>query len=141
MEPKKFLIFSLLILSKTLLADDPSIEVGDPDIPLLVDNMEGAFTRMLLSFFAFILLGGASFYFLRRFIRQKNYRGQSRKIIIKEKKMLSPKTVVFLIEVEGKKLVVSESQLEVRLLDSENKSSPFPLTGEKKKKKELAEVS
>jgi flagellar biogenesis protein FliO len=94
------------------------------EIPLLVENVEGAFFRMVLSLFAFVLFGGLTLYFLRRFIRNRTSRGPSSSISVIERKALSPKSMLYLVKVDQKKLLICESQLEVRLLDSTEKHPP-----------------
>ena len=42
--------------------------------------------------------------------------GSQKKIIILEKKPLSPKTLLYFIELDGKKILLSESQVEVKML-------------------------
>lgn len=42
--------------------------------------------------------------------------GSQKKIVILEKKPLSPKTLLYLIELDGKKILLSESQVEVKML-------------------------
>ncbi len=42
--------------------------------------------------------------------------GVQKKIVILEKKPLSPKTLLYLLELDGKKILLSESQVEVKML-------------------------
>ncbi len=48
----------------------------------------------------------------------------SQSIQILEKRMISPKTMLYLIEAEGKQILIAESQLEVKRLESFSASSP-----------------
>ncbi len=83
-------------------------------------NMEykSSFIRMFFVLFALIALIFLSFYLFKRFVRMKMIGGNSNKNIqILEKRALSPKTLLYLIEVDGKKMVVSESHLDVRKIN------------------------
>ena len=42
--------------------------------------------------------------------------GAQKKIVILEKKPLSPKTLLYLLELDGKKILLSESQVEIKML-------------------------
>lgn len=78
---------------------------------------KGTFTKMILSLLSFILLIVFSVWILRKIsrgrVKQMNY---GREIKILERRPLSAKSVLYLIEVSGKRIVVSESQLEVRTI-------------------------
>lgn len=77
-----------------------------------------AFFKMLLTFGALILLLFGTYWFLKRMIRQRALRGSgTNEIRVLERKMLSPKTMLYLVEVENKKILIAESHLEVRRLD------------------------
>lgn len=76
-----------------------------------------AFTKMMLSLLVLIVLIVISVWMLRRIshgrMKQLNT-GRSIKII--ERRPLSAKSILYLIEVNGKKVVIAESQLEVRAI-------------------------
>ena len=75
-----------------------------------------ALTRMLLSLAACIVLLVISVWFLRRLMQSRFQRpSTSQSIQILEKRMISPKSALYLVEIEGKKVLVAESQLEVKL--------------------------
>lgn len=78
-------------------------------------NFKGAFTKMMLTLLGLILLIVISVWMLRRIshgrLKQMNY-GRSIKIL--ERRPLSAKSVLYLVEISGKKVVIAESQLEVR---------------------------
>ncbi len=113
----------------TLFASDlPSATEGE--IPMIVENVEGVFFRMIISFFAFVLFAGASLYFLRRFLRNRGQKGPVRHIHILEKKAISPKSMLYLVDLEGKKILIGESQVELRVIGKV----------EKEKKEDLEEL-
>ncbi len=76
-----------------------------------------SFVRMMVLVLVFIVLVTAAYVFLKKMIKGK-YRpsGPSQSIKILEKKVLSPKTMLFLIEVEKEKVLISESQVHVKHL-------------------------
>lgn len=68
----------------------------------------------LLGLVVFIIL---TFWFLRRLSQGRMSNGSgSKKIRVLERRPLSPKSVLFLIEIGGKKVMIAESQLEVRTI-------------------------
>jgi flagellar protein FliO/FliZ len=76
-----------------------------------------AFVKMFLTLLVLIALFGVTIWFVKRLIRAKLERGAGTQMIeILEKKMISPKTMLYVVEVEGKKILLAESQIEVRPL-------------------------
>lgn len=82
----------------------------------MTDSYQHAFIRMLLSLLGLLVLVFGTFWFLKRMGKGKLRFGSNRSIQILEKRPLSAKTVLYVIEVEGKQVLISESQLEVRAL-------------------------
>jgi len=80
-------------------------------------SYKGAFVKMMVTLLAIIALIVISVWMLRRIshgrMKQMNY-GRSIKIL--ERRPLSAKSVLYLVEVDGKRVVVSESQLDVRYI-------------------------
>ncbi len=75
--------------------------------------------KMLISLLALALLLFASYWFLKRLIQNRLQKGVGRQSIeILEKRMISPKTMLYLIQVENKKILFAESHLEVKALDT-----------------------
>ena len=72
---------------------------------------------MMILVLIFIVLITAVYVFFKKMLKGK-YRpsGPSQSIKILEKKVLSPKTMLFLIEVEKEKVLISESQVHVKHL-------------------------
>jgi flagellar biogenesis protein FliO len=78
-----------------------------------------SFAKMFLVLISLVLLFGLTIWFLRRLIRQRLERGTGAQMIhVLEKKMISPKTMLYVIEHEGKKILLAESQLEIRTISS-----------------------
>lgn len=75
--------------------------------------------KMLLSLLALVLLLFGTYWFLRRLIQNRLQKGVGNQSIeIVEKRMISPKTMLYVIRVEDKKILVAESHLEIKALES-----------------------
>jgi flagellar protein FliO/FliZ len=73
------------------------------------------FVKMFLTMIVLVVLFGLTIWFLRRLIRSRIEKGSGEQMIeILEKKMISPKTMLYVVEIEGKRILLAESQLEVR---------------------------
>ncbi|MDP1607739.1 MAG: flagellar biosynthetic protein FliO [Chlamydiales bacterium] len=100
----------------------PSLETSPVELPSVTEmttNYGSAIAHMLLTFTAVIALLFVSFWFLRRLIQNRLQKGGGDQAIqILEKRMISPKTMLYWIEVEGKKILIAESHLEVRKIES-----------------------
>ncbi len=83
----------------------------------MTTSYESAFAKMIFVLLGFVLFVGLGVWILRRVgkLRFKGM-GASRSIQILEKKALSPKSMLYLIEVDNKRVLISESQFEVRQL-------------------------
>lgn len=76
-----------------------------------------AFFKMFFILFALLALVFLTFWIFKNFTRIRLHQAnQTKSIKIIEKRAISPKSLLYLIEIEGKKIVVSESSLEVRKL-------------------------
>jgi flagellar protein FliO/FliZ len=96
---------------------DPSSVDSISNLP--PGDFGAALAKTLFFLFLIIALLGVSLWFLRRLIQQRMQKSDaSRSIQILEKRVLSPKTMLYLVEVEGKKVLIAESQLEVRRLEN-----------------------
>ena len=72
---------------------------------------------MFISLIVLVILLFVSYWFLRRLVQNRLQRGVGNAAIqILEKKMISPKTMLYLVKVEGKKVLVAESHLEIKPL-------------------------
>jgi flagellar biogenesis protein FliO len=100
---RKLFILSLLISSKILLADDFS--TSDVEISSQITSMIGTLVLMIAAviFLAFVV---------KKFMNSKMQTINNLNAIkILEKRSLSPKSHLYLIEVQGKQLLISESQM------------------------------
>lgn len=79
-----------------------------------------AFIKMFVTLFALVALLGISLWFVRRLLRYRLERGtgSQRMIEVLEKKMISQKTMIYVLEIEGEKIILAESQLEIKKLNS-----------------------
>jgi len=86
-----------------------------------------SFVKMFLTLIALIVLFGATVWFMRRLIRQRLERGTGEQLIqILEKKMISPKTMLYVVEIEGQKILLAESHLEIRRIATSNQDARQP---------------
>jgi flagellar protein FliO/FliZ len=84
----------------------------------MTNSYESAFVRMLVTLAGLVFLIFATFWVLRRLGKGKFKMGSGRAINIVEKRALSPKSMLYIIEIDNKKILISESQLEIRALTS-----------------------
>lgn len=98
------------LVAENFLQNSNEIPIGD---------FGAALTKIFLTLIALLLLLGGSIWVLRKLIQQKLQRGSGTQMIhLLEKKMISPKTMLYVVEIENKKIVLAESQLEVRKIDT-----------------------
>lgn len=96
----------------------PTLAQTASDMP--AGDLGAAFAKMCLSLVALIALLVVSYWFLKRLMQnrmQKN--SENAAIHILEKRMISPKTMLYLIEVDKKKIVIAESQLEIKKISED----------------------
>ena len=88
----------------------------DPSsLPMSSGDYGAAFMQMFLTLIGVVLLLWVTVWFLRRLIQKRLQKGLGIEAIqIIEKRMLSPKSMLYLIEVDGKRVLIAESHLEVR---------------------------
>jgi len=81
----------------------------------ITTNYQATFYRMIITLFVIVAFLFLTFYMLKRLSKTKMMTANaSSSIKILEKRVISPKSVLYLIEVNKEKLLVSESHLEVR---------------------------
>jgi flagellar biogenesis protein FliO len=84
-----------------------------PAQEIMVQSYEGAFLKMFLT-----LIGLLVAVFVTVWIMRKGFRGgrggSGQAIQILERKAISPKTTLFLLKINEKKVVIAESQLEIK---------------------------
>lgn len=114
------------LLNFLLLAADvtpPETPVTPP--PEVMPTYEGAFLKMFLTLLALVVGIFVTVWILKRMAQGRFSSGGGKAIRILEKKPLSPKTMLYVVEVDGKQTLISESQFEVRKLASlDEPSSP-----------------
>lgn len=92
-----------------------------PELPAAAQNntpnYEHAFLKMILTLLGLLILVFLTFWIFRKLSHGRfgslNF---NRSIKILEKRPLSAKSMLYLVELENKKILISESQLEVRSL-------------------------
>ncbi len=90
-----------------------------PSIALPTEKYETSIFKVFLSLFGLILLIILSFWLFRRLLQARSSSsGANRSISILEKRVLSPKSMLYLLEVDGKKVLIAESHLEIKRLHS-----------------------
>lgn len=104
----------------------PDTSGATPDIPStvpgvspidMVPGYEGAFLKMFLALIGLIIAIFVTVWLLKKLSQGKWAGGNSNKAIkIIEKRPLSPKTMLYIIDVDGQQSVIAESQLEVKHL-------------------------
>lgn len=129
---KKWFVFFLMCCAAcSLFAEStPAIEQSSPQLPSeeipplpsseqMTREYEGSFLRVLGSVIGLILLIVFTFWVLKR-LGKGNFGklGSSKSIQIVERRPLSPKTILFLVQLGNKRILLSESQLEIRALSS-----------------------
>lgn len=124
-----FIVFS--VSSASLFAqmeNTPSQDHNASNLPYSVSKElmpfpdSASFTRMWITIAAALVLLFVTLWLLRRFKTGhfKKFGGNSSTFTIIERKTLSPKTMLYIVEINNKRLLISESQVEVRTLTSEN---------------------
>jgi flagellar biogenesis protein FliO len=87
-----------------------------PSSKEMTNSYESAFVRMLVTLIGLVILVFATFWVLKRMGKGKFKMGSGRTINVIERRALSPKSMLYIVEIGNKKVLISESQLEVRTL-------------------------
>ncbi len=116
MGKKMFFICCALSIAKVLVfAEDatPTPEVtAIPDTP---PSYEHAFFKMLMTLGGLLLLVFLTIFALKKLSHGKiGGLGSQKKIKVLEKRPISPKSVLYLVEIDHKQVLIAESQFEVR---------------------------
>lgn len=100
----------LSLVGGTLLSQETTQIPGD---------LGATFAKMFITLIVLVVLLFVTYWFLRRLVRNRLQKGGGNSSIqILEKRMISPKTMLYLIEIEGKRAIITESHLEIkRILD------------------------
>lgn len=81
------------------------------------DAYEHAFIKMLATLVGLLLLVFLTFWALRKLSHGKmGGFGSQKKIKVIEKRPLSPKSILYLVEIDNTQILIAESQLEIRRL-------------------------
>jgi flagellar biogenesis protein FliO len=121
-------VFLLCAVFSSGICDDlTNLAQGNPEIAqepiasldIATTSYETAFIKMLVALILILLLLMIGVFVYKKFagarLQQSNH---TRNIKILEKRAISPKTILYLVEIGGKKLLLGESQLELRHLSS-----------------------
>jgi flagellar protein FliO/FliZ len=117
-------LFNFLLFGADIAPIDPNSVPAEPSMippviaPVdLVPGYEGAFLKMFLALIALVIGIFFTVWLLKKFAQGRWSQGNSnRSIKIIEKRPLSPKTMLYIIDVDGQQSVIAESQLEVKHL-------------------------
>jgi flagellar biogenesis protein FliO len=130
-------LFFIILFTYLLHADGPPLEQPplqieiqqpipeiSPSTMAATNSYESAFVKMLFTLLLLLALIFITVWMLRKLSqgRSKAMSGHSVKIL--EKRPLSAKSILYVIEVGGKRILISESQLEVRTLSSIEEEPP-----------------
>ena len=81
------------------------------------DSYESAFVTMMMALAIIMVLLFLTLWLMRRFSKARFFaKNQGCTIKILERRPLSPKSMLYLVEVDGKRTLIAESHLEVRRL-------------------------
>lgn len=113
----------LLLADAVSFADEVSLSPAIENIEIPSFPVGGdygmALIKMFLTLIAILGLFFLSYWFLRKLVRSRLEKGAAHQTIqILEKRMISAKTMLYLVEVDQKKILLAESQLEIKKLES-----------------------
>ncbi len=78
---------------------------------------ETSFLKMIFSLIGLLIVFFLTMWMLKKMSQGRlGFKSQNSSIKIIEKKALSPKSILYVVEIEGKKIVIAESQLEIKPL-------------------------
>lgn len=93
----------------------PDYSQEPPQLDTTTKTYESAFIKMILSLIGILIFVFIVFFLFKKFassrIKQSNH---FRTIKLLEKRAISPKSMLYLVEIGGKKILLAESQLEIR---------------------------
>src|SRR5690348_3159016 len=86
-----------------------------PSSSQITESYEGSFLQVIVSLIGLVVLVVVTFWILKRLGRGRFGKfGSDKAIHIIERRPLSPKSVLYLVQIENKRVLLSESQFEVR---------------------------
>jgi len=77
-------------------------------------SYKAAFIKMILLLIGLIALAIFTLYMFKKISRTRFFQGNDKSMKILEKKPLSPKSMIYLLEIEGSKVLIMESQIQLR---------------------------
>jgi flagellar biogenesis protein FliO len=86
----------------------------EQSISEIMPSYENAFLKMFITLIILLVATFAIIWLLKRFSRTGFSQNYGKSIKILERKQLSPKTTLYIVEIEEKKTIIAESQLEVK---------------------------
>jgi len=127
--PRSLIVLDVMI--RYILAQVTNFLEASTELPMLAEldvvetmpatssaDLGAAVVKMLLAVVVLVLLLWLTYWTLRRLVRYRlQKQGRHDSISILEKKMISAKTMLYLIQVENKKILIAESHLEVKRLE------------------------
>lgn len=106
-----------------LTALDNGLQIAQTQFPN--GDIGAAFTKMFISLIILIVLLWITYRFLKRFMQNRLQKGGTiASIQILERKMISQKTMLYVIKIEGKKILLAESHLEIKRLEGFENEKP-----------------
>lgn len=97
--------------------DTATGEIAQTAIQMPTGDLGAAFAKMLITLVILVVLLFASYWFIRRMIQNRLQKGAGDSSIhILEKRMISPKTMLYLVKIDNRKILLAESHLDVKRL-------------------------
>lgn len=88
----------------------------DEQPPITTLDYKPPILKMILALIFVILLGSVTLWSFKRLAKSRLYTANlNNQIKVLEKRILSPKSILYLIEFDGKKMIVSESHLDMKI--------------------------
>lgn len=111
------MLYSILFFLNSQLVEAGVSPAPLPEAPPLptLPNYEGAFLKMFLTLLCLVVAIFFSVWALKKMTKGRlSASNAARAIKILERRPISPKTTLYLIELNGKQALIAESQLEVK---------------------------
>ncbi len=101
-------------------------EITEPLPPeVATQSYEHAFFKMFVTLGILVILLCISFWLFRRLAKGRlSQMNHGKTIKILERRALSTKSILYVVEFSGKKLLIAESQLDIRKIDEQLMSEP-----------------
>lgn len=95
--------------------DQTAVDIAQTASQVPTGDLGAAFVKMFICLIVLVILLFVSYWFVRRLIQNRLQKGVGEAAIqIIEKRMISPKTMLYLIEVDHKRILIAESHLEIK---------------------------